>query len=184
MSAVSRFGRPAHLPVLGPVVPATTLHVAAAAVGAGLLVALLPPSYRWLAAPMALALAVLPGPLTSGAVVLVLAWDQLLQPLVPVRPGFFLLLAGAHLLHVLTGLAAAVPRRGWLQLAALRRPVVRFVGVQLPVQAAAVVVLALVPGRTGGLAGLWSPAGGAVGAVALVALALLLVRPLLRRPRG
>jgi hypothetical protein len=89
---------------------------------------------------------------------------------------FFALLAALHLLHVIAAQTLVLPVRGWIQLAVFRRPLLRWVLIQLPVQLVALVAfLLLAPDRISAL-----PAIGIAGAAALVVAAALLVVPLLR----
>lgn len=170
-------------PDVGPAVPALALRAAAGVVAAVLVLAALPGAG---VAPVAVLVGVLvavwPAPVAVVVLVLVVAGAQVLRPLVPVRPGFFVLLAGVHLLHVLTALVRAMPWRARVQLAVLARPLGRFAVVQVGAQAVAVALLAAVPGPRGGLGGAPVPVLGAVGAVVLLVLALVLLRPLLQRP--
>jgi hypothetical protein len=83
------------------------------------------------------------------------------------------LLAGIHLVHILAMLTLKLPRRSWLQPAVLLAPLKRFVAIQLPIQALAVVALLLLrPGRRPLSFGPFS----VVGAAALVGLGLILLR--------
>jgi hypothetical protein len=94
--------------------------------------------------------------------------------------GFFVLLFGLHLVDVLKRAAMVAPLRGWVQLAALRRPLLRFIVVQLAVQPVAALALWLL-----------APAAhrrpltlaffGVLGAVAVIVIALVLVTPLIRQ---
>lgn len=168
-------------PRVGPVVPAAVLSGTAGLLAAGLVAASIP--VPWLAVVLVAALVALwPTPALVVGLVLVLAALQALQPLTPVQPRFFALLAGVHLLVVLTALVRALPRRGWVQVAALGRPLGRYALVQLGAQLLALAVLLPSPAQGGGLGGLVVPAAGVAGAVVLLVTALALLRPLLRRP--
>lgn len=93
---------------------------------------------------------------------------------------FFVLLFGLHLVDVLKRVAMAVPLRGWLQLAVLRRPLLRFVVIQLAVQPASAVALWLLAPDARGRP-LTLAFFGVLGAVALVVITLLLVAPLVKQ---
>jgi hypothetical protein len=97
---------------------------------------------------------------------------------------FLMLLAGLHLLHVLSLLALELPQRSWVQPAMFVSPFLRFLIIQVPTQLLAVLALLLLaPGLNGRRP--FTVAGFAViGAVALAGLALLLFgrRPDERRP--
>lgn len=168
-------------PDVGPSVPAAVLRAAAGAV-AGALVAQTFAGPWSLPVAVGVLLALWPTPAAVVALVLVIAGAQVLRPLAPVQPGFFVLLAGVHLLHVLTALARVLPWRARVQLVALARPLGRFALVQAGAQLVALVLLVAVPGPRGGLVGAPLPVLGVVGGAVLLVLVLVLVRPLLRRP--
>jgi hypothetical protein len=65
-----------------------------------------------------------------------------------VRPAVLATVVLVHLLHVVTGLVAIIPRRSYIHLDALRRPALRFVGIQAVVFALAAVAWALPRGPT------------------------------------
>jgi len=168
-------------PRVGPGVPVAVLAAAAGLLAAGLVAASLPVPWL-LAALVAVLVALRPAPALVVGLVLVVAALQALQPLAPLHPRSFALLAGVHLLVVLTALVRALPRRGWVQLTALGRPLGRYALVQAGAQLLAVVVLVPSSGPGGGLGGLVVPGAGVAGAVVLLVTALALLRPLLRRP--
>ena len=87
------------------------------------------------------------------------------------------LLAGLHLLHLLSLLVLEVPWRSWVQPSLLVGPLVRFVAVQLPVQAVAIPAVALLAPGAGGHRPVTIAAFAGVGIVALVGLTVLLLRP-------
>ena len=93
---------------------------------------------------------------------------------------FFVLLAGLHLLHVLATLTLAHPWRSWVQLAAIRPPLHRYLAVQVPVQIVALLTLALLAPGPDGSAHVTVPAVGIAGAAALVLITLRLIVPMLR----
>jgi hypothetical protein len=84
------------------------------------------------------------------------------------------LLAGIHLLHILAMLTLELPRRSWLRPGVFLAPLRRFVAIQVPLQALAVVaLLVLAPSASGHRP---MQAGAVVGAAALAGLALMLLR--------
>ncbi|MGQ7295576.1 hypothetical protein [Quadrisphaera sp. KR29] len=168
-------------PDVGPAVPALVLRLVAGAVAAVLVAGAIPGSWQ-LAVAVGAVVALRPSPPVVVALVLVLAGAQVLQPLLPVQPRFFALLAGLHLLHVLTALARVLPARARVQLAAVRRPLARWAAVQAGTQVVALAVLVALPGPDGGLVTGPVPVLGVVGAVVLLATALVLLLPPLRRP--
>lgn len=93
-----------------------------------------------------------------------------------------ILLAAIHLLFVAGSLSAWLPRRAHVQLALLRRPLLRYIAVQVVSQAVAFVVLTFVapvggPGTSGGYVWL-----GITGAAAALVLAVVVLVPALLRP--
>jgi hypothetical protein len=93
---------------------------------------------------------------------------------------FFVLLFGLHLVDVLKRAALVAPLRGWAQLAVFRRPLLRFIVIQLAVQPVAAVALWLLAPDANGRP-LTLAFFGVLGAVALVIATLLLVTPLVRQ---
>jgi hypothetical protein len=91
---------------------------------------------------------------------------------------FFVLLFGLHLVDVLKRSALVAPLRGWVQVAVLRRPLLRFLAIQLPVQAVSAVALWLLAPDANGRP-LTLAFFGVLGAVALVVATLVLVTPLI-----
>jgi hypothetical protein len=93
---------------------------------------------------------------------------------------FFVLLFGLHLVDVLARAAIVAPLRGWVQLAVFRRPLLRFIVIQVGVQAVSALALwLLAPGAHG--RPLTLAFFGVLGAIALVVITLLLVTPLVRQ---
>lgn len=87
------------------------------------------------------------------------------------------LIAGLHLLHVLSALATELPWRGWISVSVLTPSLVRFVAIQVPCQAVAIAVMLLLAPGAGGHRPVSIAALAAAGVVALAALALLLLNP-------
>lgn len=156
-------------------VPGWTLRVAFAIVGVALAVTAAP-SGPWPLLCVALAAVSVAVPRWRSAWVLIamLAFSALLEPAAVVSIRVLALIAGAHALHVLAAWMLAVPARARLEPAVLVPGLRRFVVIQLPVQAAAVLVLSLRQPAPGG----W-PA--IVTGVAVLALGSLLGMVLLRR---
>lgn len=90
---------------------------------------------------------------------------------------FLVLLAGVHLLHVLAMLTLAVPPRSWVQPAVLVAPLIRFVSIQVPAQALAVVALLLLAPNANGHRPLTIGPLAVIGTFALAGLAVQLLRP-------
>ncbi|MEV0679954.1 hypothetical protein AB0I60_25860 [Actinosynnema sp. NPDC050436] len=87
----------------------------------------------------------------SAAVVLLVAYPAVALVVLggaPVRPVVLVLVALAHLLHVLCGYAALIPVRSRIHLKALRPAAVRFALVQAGVLLLAALVVVLPGGRT------------------------------------
>ena len=171
--------RPA--PDIGLWIPGAVLRAACGVVGVLLCLDRLPQGF-WLVVGLALTGVAVAAPqwLTAWVLVVLLGATQVLQDPSPQDGHFFLLLAGLHLLHVLGAQALALPWRGRVQLAVLRRPLLRFVAVQVPVQAVAAAALAILAPHSDGGAGILLPAVGVAGAAALVVVTVLLVAPLLQ----
>ncbi|GAA4679539.1 hypothetical protein [Frondihabitans cladoniiphilus] len=176
-------------PAVGPTIPARTLGLATLLVGLAtswLVIGL----SGWLVVALLLTIGATLLPRAPFAVMLVV---QLAMALVLTSPTgytgrFALLLAGTHLLHALGSLAGWLPGGARVQLRVLRRPLVRYVAVQVAAQIVAFVVLTLLarPGAAG--AGSAAAAGtgivwlGVVGAAAALVLGLTLLAPVLLRP--
>lgn len=105
----------------------------------------------------------------------VLALSALLEDAAGVSPRVLALVAGALALHLLAAWMLVVPARARIQPAVLLPGLWRYVAIQLPVQAAAVVLLAVRQPVPGGGAAI-------VAGLAVLALATLLTLLVLRRP--
>lgn len=86
------------------------------------------------------------------------------------------LLAGVHLVHVLAMLTLGLPWHSWAQLSVFRRPLRRFIAIQIPTQLLGVVALLLLAPNAHGQRPLTVTAFTIVGAAALAGLAVLLLR--------
>lgn len=183
-------------PDIGPTIPAaalTGLGALAGVVGAWAAVGLSP----WLVISLLLVLAAAVGP--RGPFAAILIAQLAVAVVVTGQPGytgrFVVVLVATHLLFAIGSLTAWVPTGARVQLAVLRRPVLRFVGVQVAAQVVAFVVLTLIAphgdggpaasgvdaiGSVGGSTGLvWL---GIVGAAAAVVMAVVVLSPVLLRP--
>jgi len=162
------------VPDAGIVVPSIALRLAFVAIA--LLLAVVQfagfPAGLVAAALLAVAAAVWPRTMLGWAVLMLLGASMLWHEQ-RVDWRLFVLIAGVHALHVLASQLLWLRWRGGIQASALGRPFLRFVLIQAPTQLAALVVLAVAPaGR--------APWFAILGAAALVTLALVLARPLLR----
>ncbi|MDR6970666.1 hypothetical protein [Leifsonia shinshuensis] len=113
--------------------------------------------------------------LTAWVVIGVLMLSALVEP-GTFTPRLLGLIAGVHALHLVAAWMLVVPAAARLQPAVLLPSLRRFVLVQLPVQAAA--VLLLLPGARASV-----PALAILSGIALAGLVGMFVPPLLRRPR-
>ncbi|MCW2538306.1 MAG: hypothetical protein JWN95_31 [Frankiales bacterium] len=123
---------------------------------------------------------VLPRRLGAWALLLFLAASQLPRDHSPLDWQFLVLLAGLHLVHVLAAPMVEIPLRSWVQLAVFRPALLRYLAIQVPVQALAVLTLLLLAPRSDGSRHVSVPAVGIVGGAAFVVVTLLLAVPLLR----
>jgi hypothetical protein len=161
---------------LGARVPGFAVRALLAIVGA-LLTLVVYGLTGWLAAGIALSIAAAWSPrrLFGWALILYLAAGRL-----PHRPSlswqFLVLLAGVHLLHVLSMLAVELPLRSWVQTAVFVAPVRRFLLIQVPTQSVAAVALLLLAPSADGHRPLTIAGTAVFGALALICLALLLTR--------
>lgn len=167
-------------PAIGRSVPVSIVRLILAVVMAGLCVAVI----GWqlmLAAGLLLAIVTLIFPTTPAA------W--LLAGLLAVFAlggygqfpewKFFVVLAGAHLLHLAGMTLRWLPVSGPIQLRVLGRILRTFVVIQIPAQLVSLLVLTLLAGRSV-VATLTSPAFGIAAAVALVLLVVAVVVPIVR----
>lgn len=166
-------------PVVGRTIPTLALTAVTVVVGA-LLSWFVVGLSGWLVVSLLLVLAAAFLPRSPFVAILVI---QLTVAELVVGPAgytgrFALLLFGSHVLHATGALTDWLPRGARLQLSVLRRPVLRFVPVQVGVQVAAFAVLALAHGLDG-RSFVWL---GVVGAAAALVLGLTLLVPVLLRP--
>jgi hypothetical protein len=174
------FTRLGRVPDLGLRVPAFTPRAVFALLSVALCVIELRFGFVFVVALLLAAVAVvLPRFLTAWAFLLLLAGNQAVQDPSTHEWKFFVLLAGLHLVHVLASQLLVLPARGWIQLRVFAKPLRRFLIIQIAAQLTAVLVLVALLPRTASLH-LSLPALGIVGAGALVALAIVLIAPLVR----
>ena len=177
-------GRPADLPAVDARIPATTVRIVLALVGA-LLSLVVYGTSGWLAVGVVLALlaAWQPRHLLAWLLIVFLAVGQL-DHRAALTWQLLVLLAGIHLLHILASFTLLLPWAAWVQPAVFTRPLLRFVAIQIPVQLFAVVALLLLAPNAHGHWPLSVPEFGVVGAAALAALAVLLLRRRDQAPRA
>jgi hypothetical protein len=174
------FTRLVRVPELGMRVPAVTPRAVFALVCVALCVIELRFGFVFVIALLLAAVTVvLPRLLTAWAFLLLLAGNQAIQDPSAHDWKFFVLLAGLHLVHVLASQLLVLPARGWIQLRVFAKPLRRFLIIQIAAQFTAALVLLLLLPRTASLH-LSVPVLGIVGAGALVALAIVLIAPLVR----
>lgn len=172
----ARLALPPDLPAAGARIPALAVRIALVLVGA-LLSLLVYGTSGWLALGVLLALfaAWQPEYLLAWLLIVFLAMGQLGHR-ATLSWQLLALLAGIHLLHLLASLALMLPWRAWVQPAALMLSLLRFIAIQIPVQLVAVAALLLLAPSAHGQRPLIGPAFTVIGAAALAALALLLLR--------
>ncbi|MGH2861936.1 MAG: hypothetical protein ACRDLT_10595 [Solirubrobacteraceae bacterium] len=163
-------------PITGARIPALVIHVALAIVGI-LLTLMNYGATVWLfiGVPMSLLAASAPKYLSSWALIVFLALGQLTRP-ADLTWQLLVLIFGVQLLHLLGTLALALPWRTLLKPDVFKRPLQRLVAIQIPVQGVAVLELSLLAPNSHGHRPLTLGSFTIVGAIALGALALLLLR--------
>ncbi|MEO8906946.1 MAG: hypothetical protein ABI310_02605 [Microbacteriaceae bacterium] len=167
-------------PEIGQRVPGWALRVAIVLVGTALCVSQLPLGV-WFGMGLVLTslAGILPRVPAAWALILLLGAGVLWREPSPLDLHFYLLLAGAHLLHLLASYALVIPVRSRLQLRAFGAPLRRYLLIQVPVQLAAALALFAFSPRIGHVASA-IPAAAAVAAAALILLTVVLTGPLLR----
>jgi hypothetical protein len=167
---------PSDLPAADARVPAITVRAALATVGI-LLTLMVYGTSGWLVVGVSFSLlaAWAPEYLLSWVVIVFLALGELDRS-AGLTWQLLVLIAGVHLLHLLGMLTLTLPWRSWLQPRIFARPLLRFIAIQIPVQLLAVAALLLLAPNAHGHRPLSIAAFTFLGAVALAALALLLLR--------
>jgi hypothetical protein len=175
---------PEDLPAPDAIVPGVMLPLALAIVGT-LLSCVVYAQVGWIVVGILFSViaAIVPDYLLGWGLILFLAIGELSRP-GTLRWQLFVLLAGVHLLHVLSLLAHELPWRTWMQPAVLRRPVLRFIAIQIPSQLVALVALELLAPDRHGHRPVSVAEFGVLGAVALGGLALLLFPGARDRPES
>ncbi|WP_431277046.1 hypothetical protein [Leifsonia poae] len=168
------------VPDLGFQVPGWAVRALFAIVAVALSVALAAPGF-WLSVALLLAATAVAVPrwLTAWFLIGGLALSLLThgQSANDWRP--YVLIAGAHALHILGSWMLVIPLRARTQPAALWPSARRFILIQVPVQVVAAAALVLTSATSGGSI----LALAVVGGVAVVAIIVVLSAPLVRRPR-
>jgi hypothetical protein len=161
----------------GAWIPSIAVHAALAITGA-LLTYVDYGLTGWLVAGVVLSVVVawVPQHLFGWVLILFLAAGRLAH-----HPGvswqFLVLLAGLHLLHVLSMLSLELPWRSRVQPMVFVAPLRRFIAIQVPTQLLAVLALVVLAPRPDGHRPLTVAGFSAVGALAMAGLALLVTRP-------
>ncbi len=157
-------------------IPSLSVRAALALVG-GLLTAVVYGSSGWLAVGIIFSLlaAWAPEYLLAWLLIVFLALGELGRS-AALSWQILVLIAGVQLIHVLALLSLGLPWHSWIQLSAFKQPLRRLIAIQLPVQLLAVVTLLLLAPNSHGHRPLNIPEFTIVGAAALAALTLVLLR--------
>jgi hypothetical protein len=172
-------------PRLGARIPSFIVRVALGVICIALVFIQLPGAF-WITVGILLAILAGLAPRSHAAwlVILLLGASEGLRGIANGEWRFFVLLAGIHAIAILGSLTLALPSRGMVQLRVLGHPALRYLIVQIIVQAVAVVILSLT-GPSGKGFHASAPVLAVVAACGFIALVALLVAPLLRsQPRG
>lgn len=173
---LSALTAPPDLPVAGARIPALVIRAALATVGILLTLTVYGASdWLFVGVPLSLLAAAAPKYLLSWALIVFLALGQLARP-TGLNWQLLALIFGVHLLHLLGTLALALPWQTLMKPDVFKRPLQRLVAIQIPVQALAVLELSLLGPNAHDRRPLTLSSFTIVGAVALAAFALLLVR--------
>ena len=166
-------------PELGVTVPGWSVRALFAVIAIGLCLTVADSGF-WVAVSLALTAAAVAVPrwLTAWFLIGAFAFTVLLHPPSVEEWRVYVLIAGAHALHIAATWMLVVPPFSRLQPGVLLPSLRRFALIQVPVQAATAGLLALT-GAAHGAPGVWPAmlAGGAVVALVLVAAPVLLRRP-------
>jgi hypothetical protein len=167
-------------PRVGRSVPASIIRLVLAVIMVFLCVAII----GWqlsLALALVLALATLVFPTTPAAWLLAALLAVFTLGAYGQAPDwrFYVVLAGAHLLHVAGMTLRWLPISGPVQLRVLGRILRTFVIIQVPAQLVSILVLALLGGRSVAST-LTSPAFGLIAAISLVLLVVAVIVPIVR----
>lgn len=145
----------ASVPDIGPSLPTATVPLLFLAVAATLcLLVLTSPPLVAIGLLLALLGTVAPDHVPSWWVLLLLGLSQLWREPLATDVVYYVLLAGVHLLYVLSGLARLLPWNGRMQVGTIVRPLRRYVLVQAVVQPVAAGALLAFDREPGGVTGL------------------------------
>lgn len=145
----------ASVPDIGPSIPTATVPLLFLAASAGLcLLALASPSLVAIGFLLALLGTVASNQMSTWLLLLMLSLSQLWRDPLATDVVYYLLLAGVHLLHVLSSLSRLLPWNGRMQVGTLARPLRRYLFVQAVVQPVAVGALIAFGRGSGGVTGL------------------------------
>lgn len=145
----------ASIPHIGPSIPTATVPLLFLAVAAGLcLLVLTSPSLLAIGVLLALLGTLASNQMSTWLLLLVLGLSQLWRDSSVTDVVYYVLLAGVHLLHVLSSLARLLPWNGRMQVSTLARPLRRYLFTQVvlqPVAAGTLLAFSRGPGRVTGL---------------------------------
>ena len=166
---------PRDLPAADARVPGVAVRLVLAIAGV-VLTLVVYGSSGWLAVGIIFSLlaAWAPEYLLAWVLVVFLALGELSRP-AALSWQLLVLLAGVHMLHALATLALGLPWSSWIQPSVFKRPLLRFLAIQIPVQLLAVVTLLLLAPNAHGHRPLTVVEFTLVGAAALAGLSLMLL---------
>lgn len=145
----------ASVPDIGASVPTATVPLLFLAIAAGLCLLVLPsPSLVAIGLLLALIGTLASNQMSTWLLLLMLSLSQLWRDPLATDVAYYLLLAGVHLLHVLSSLVRLLPWNGRMQVGAFARPLKRYVLVQAAVQPVAAGVLLAFGREPGSVTGL------------------------------
>ncbi len=175
-------GPPRDLPVRSAWMPAVTVRVALMLLGIGLSFVVYAGS-GWVAVGILLSFLAVwePKVMLGWGLIVFLAIGQLSNH-DALTWQLLVLIAGLHLLHLLSMQMLELPWYGWMSPQVLKQPLLRFAAIQIPCQLFAVAALLLLAPGAGGHRPLSGPVVAVIGALALAALAVLLLRPRVEAP--
>lgn len=158
----------ASVPDIGPSIPTATVPLLFLTVAAALcLLVLTSPSFLAIGLLLAMLATVAPNQVPAWWLLLLLGLSQRLREPSATDVVYYLLLAGVHLLLVLSSLARLLPWTGRMQVRTFARPLRRYVLVQAVVQPVAAGALLAFGGGPGRVAGLSIVAAGMLCVVAV-----------------
>ncbi len=167
---------PPDLPVAGARIPALVVRAALATVGILLTLTVYGPSiWLFIGVPLSVLAATAPKYLSSWALIVFLALGQLARP-ADLNWQLLVLIFGVQLLHLLGTLALTLPWQTLMKPDVFKRPLRHLVALQIPAQALAVLEMSLLAPNAHDRRPLTLSSFTIVGAVALAAFALLLLR--------